>query len=66
MNGRKRVILVGAGHAHLYTLKHASAVTDRGYEFVLIAPGDFWLMCWMASKNSWSPTGSVNKEVAAV
>jgi NADH dehydrogenase FAD-containing subunit len=42
VNGRKRVILVGAGHAHLYTLKHASAVTDRGYEFVLIAPGDFW------------------------
>ncbi|HKH27194.1 MAG TPA: hypothetical protein VKA61_02540, partial [Sphingomicrobium sp.] len=42
MNGHKRVVLVGAGHAHLYTLKHARAVTERGYECVLIAPGDFW------------------------
>lgn len=42
MTVRKRVVLVGAGHAHLYTLKHARAFTDRGYEFVLIAPGDFW------------------------
>jgi NADH dehydrogenase FAD-containing subunit len=42
VNGHKRVVLVGAGHAHLYTLKHARAVTERGYECVLIAPGDFW------------------------
>jgi NADH dehydrogenase FAD-containing subunit len=42
VTARKRVVLVGAGHAHLYTLKHARAFTERGHEFILIAPGNFW------------------------
>jgi NADH dehydrogenase FAD-containing subunit len=42
VSARKRVILVGAGHAHLYTLKHARIFAEHGYEFLLIAPDDFW------------------------
>lgn len=42
MAGRKRVVLVGAGHAHLHTIKRAGAFVERGHEFVLVAPDDFW------------------------
>jgi NADH dehydrogenase FAD-containing subunit len=38
----KRAVLVGAGHAHLDALKHAGRFTSRGFELVLVAPGDFW------------------------
>jgi len=39
---RARVVLVGAGHAHLYTLKRAEAFARRGFELILIAPENFW------------------------
>jgi NADH dehydrogenase FAD-containing subunit len=42
MPHRKRLVLVGAGHAHLYTLKRAAAFVERGHELTLIAPDDFW------------------------
>lgn len=38
----KRAVLIGAGHAHLYTLSRAAEFTRRGFEVVLIAPEPFW------------------------
>lgn len=38
----RRAVLVGAGHAHLYTLRHAREFAQRGFELVLVAPGPFW------------------------
>ena len=39
---KRRVILVGAGHAHLHVAKHADEFTRRDAELVLVDPGDFW------------------------
>ncbi len=41
-SGPRRVVLVGAGHAHLETLRHADEFVSRGHELILIAPGPFW------------------------
>jgi NADH dehydrogenase FAD-containing subunit len=38
----KRVVLVGAGHAHLHLARHAAEFTKRGAELLLIDPGMFW------------------------
>ena len=38
---RCRVVLVGAGHAHLYVLRHASLLRAAGVEPVLVAPPVF-------------------------
>ena len=38
----RRVVLVGAGHAHLYAIKRAAEFARRGFELVVIAPEDFW------------------------
>jgi NADH dehydrogenase FAD-containing subunit len=38
----KRVVLVGAGHAHLGVLRGAGALAGRGAEVVVVAPEDFW------------------------
>ena len=38
----KRIILVGAGHAHLYVAAHASVLTREGVRLVLVDPGNFW------------------------
>lgn len=38
----RTVILVGAGHAHLYVTAHAEALVERGARVVLIDPGEFW------------------------
>ncbi|CAN5892475.1 FAD-dependent oxidoreductase [soil metagenome] len=38
----KRAVLLGAGHAHLHTIRHAARFTRRGQELLLIAPGPFW------------------------
>ena len=38
----RRVVLVGAGHAHLHTLKRAAEFARRGFELVAIAPENFW------------------------
>lgn len=38
----RRIVLVGAGHAHLHALRNASAITSRGFELVVVAPEDFW------------------------
>ena len=37
-----RVVLLGAGHAHLEVIRRAGAFTRRGFELVAIAPDDFW------------------------
>ena len=42
MNFTRRVVLVGAGQAHLHTLQHAAEFARRGVELVVIAPEDFW------------------------
>lgn len=39
---KRRVILVGAGHAHLHVARHAGSFADRDTELVLVDPGDFW------------------------
>jgi len=38
----KRVVLVGAGHAHLGVLAGAERLARAGAEVVLVAPGIFW------------------------
>jgi NADH dehydrogenase FAD-containing subunit len=38
----RRIVLVGAGHAHLHSLRRASEFRRRGFELVVIAPDDFW------------------------
>jgi NADH dehydrogenase FAD-containing subunit len=37
VNKRKRLVLVGGGHAHLYSLKHADQLKDSGAEVILIS-----------------------------
>lgn len=39
---KRRIVLVGAGHAHLHSLLRAAAFARRGFELVVIAPEDFW------------------------
>lgn len=36
------IVLVGAGHAQLHTLKHLAGFTARGHTVTLVAPGPFW------------------------
>src|SRR5262245_22342906 len=38
----RRAVLLGAGHAHLFTLKRTAAFVRRGFELVLVAPEVFW------------------------
>ncbi len=38
----RRVVLIGAGHAHLHSLSHAEAFARRGVELIVIAPENFW------------------------
>jgi NADH dehydrogenase FAD-containing subunit len=42
VNRGRRLVLLGAGHAHLYTIKRAAGLARRGHELVIIAPEDFW------------------------
>ncbi len=39
---RKRVVLLGAGHAHLYVVRHARRFIRHGVELVLVDPDRFW------------------------
>jgi hypothetical protein len=38
----QRAMLLGAGHAHLFTLKRAAEFARHGFELVLVAPEVFW------------------------
>lgn len=38
----RRVVLLGAGHAHLHVVAHAAELTRRPAEVVVVAPDDFW------------------------
>jgi NADH dehydrogenase FAD-containing subunit len=38
----RRAVLLGAGHAHLFTLKRTAEFVGRGFELVLVAPEAFW------------------------
>jgi NADH dehydrogenase FAD-containing subunit len=38
----RRVVLLGAGHAHLFTLKRTAEFVRGGFELVLVAPEVFW------------------------
>jgi NADH dehydrogenase FAD-containing subunit len=38
----KRIVLLGAGHAHLYALKRTHAFVRRGHEVTAVAPDMFW------------------------
>lgn len=38
----RRIVAVGAGHAHLHVAQHASDLARRGVELVLIDSGQFW------------------------
>lgn len=42
MTETSTVILVGAGHAHLYIASRAAAYKARGVRLLLIDPGNFW------------------------
>ena len=39
---RKTAVLLGAGHAHLYSIRRAAEFRQQGIRLVLIAPGPFW------------------------
>ena len=39
---RKTVVLLGAGHAHLFSIQRAAKFRRQGVEMVLVAPGPFW------------------------
>ncbi len=39
---RKTAVLLGAGHAHLYSIRRAAQFRQQGIRLVLIAPGPFW------------------------
>lgn len=39
---RKHLVLVGAGHGHLYLLARADELRQAGYDITLVDPGDFW------------------------
>ena len=38
----RRVVMLGAGHAHLFTLQRTADFISRGFELVLVAPDVFW------------------------
>jgi NADH dehydrogenase FAD-containing subunit len=38
----RRVVLLGAGHAHLHVVAHAERLVRLGAEVVVVAPDDFW------------------------
>lgn len=42
MNGQGAVVLVGAGHAHLYVASRTGAFARAGIQLMLIDPGNFW------------------------
>ncbi len=39
---KKRVVLVGAGHAHLHLIHHSTRFHSAGLSVTLIEPGKFW------------------------
>ena len=39
---RKRVVLLGAGHAHLEAIRRAGAFTRRGIDLVVVAENPYW------------------------
>ena len=39
---RRTAVLLGAGHAHLYSIRRAAEFRRRGIRLRLIAPGPFW------------------------
>lgn len=42
MTARGRLVLIGAGHAHLHVLANVSRLVARGHDVVVVAPGRFW------------------------
>ena len=46
----KNILLVGAGHAHLYVLRRAQALVRAGARVTLLAPESFWYYSAMASE----------------
>jgi NADH dehydrogenase FAD-containing subunit len=42
VSSSRRVVLLGAGHAHLDAIQHARSFTSRGFELLVVAPGPFW------------------------
>ncbi len=39
---RPSALLIGTGHAHLFTLKRAAEFTRRGFDLTVVAPENFW------------------------
>jgi NADH dehydrogenase FAD-containing subunit len=38
---KKRLVLIGGGHAHMVTLANLAAITGRGHEVTVIGPSDY-------------------------
>ena len=38
---KKRLVLIGGGHAHVYLLKYAEQFVEQGVEMILIGPDKF-------------------------
>jgi NADH dehydrogenase FAD-containing subunit len=41
-SGAKRVLLVGAGHAHLHVIANAQRFVELGHSVTVLSPGPFW------------------------
>ena len=41
MRSNKRMVLVGGGHAHIYSIKYAEKFISEGVEFIVIGPDQF-------------------------
>jgi NADH dehydrogenase FAD-containing subunit len=44
----KRLVLLGGGHAHMYTLAHASAFVEQAHDVVLVSPSPYHYYSGMA------------------
>ncbi|MCK0768704.1 NAD(P)/FAD-dependent oxidoreductase [Chromohalobacter canadensis] len=60
------LVLVGAGHAHLHLLKHASVLRRAGYRITLVAPTRFWYSGMAARLLSGAPRNACSLDIAAL
>lgn len=60
------LVLVGAGHAHLHLLKHATALRRAGYRITLVAPTRFWYSGMAARLLGGAPRDACSLDIAAL
>ncbi|MBZ5876974.1 NAD(P)/FAD-dependent oxidoreductase [Chromohalobacter israelensis] len=61
-----RLVLVGAGHAHLHLLQHADTLRRAGYRITLVAPSRFWYSGMAARLLSGAPRTECSLDIASL